>query len=332
MTPLMLLLVTCFSQSICLASSQAHSSSPPRRYYYKKIPTSQSHTRSSQPARQYYYKPSNSGTSPPSKTQSKKSSVLQKLMYKKVSAVAGWMDKAASKYFKHVPHSGKYPGKENPLTGDPYPWSKKTGKYETSGLYSGKVKTSSYKLDSAAGSAVSKTYIKNPIKSHTKSRTGLMSKLKSYLPKFTKIFDTKSMPSHASLHPSVQTLVQGSSSEAEVSPSPSQGVSSASIKKPNMTYSSTSSMSSTTPVLSEGLQSIEDVMDSILHLPQVRTNSNRPKPMYNSGSNCRWHCHSPTQRNSIQVGVTRLLVCHPLGHSTHPPSQTFRPLQGYPGS
>ena len=320
MTPFLLLLVTCFSPSISLATSQVHSSSaPPRRYYYKKMPTSHTPSSQSQPARQYYYKPFNSDSSPPSKTQSKKSSVLQKLMYKKVSAVAGWMDKAASKYFKHVPHSGKYPGKENPLTGDPYPWSKKTGKYETSGLYSGKVKTSSYKLDSAAGSAVSKTYIKNPMKSHTKSRTGLMSKLKSYLPKFTKIFDTKSMPSHASLHPSVQTLVQGSSSEAEVSPSPSQGVSSASIKKPNMTYSSTSSMSSTTPVLSEGLQSIEDVMDSILHLPQVRINFNRPKPrMYNSGN-------SVGEIVLVQLNPTPFKL---ISLVTYPPSQLLDHFKG----
>jgi len=116
MARLSLLLIVCICPWLYYAKSQGYSStSSPRSYYYKKIsPTTSPDTR------EYYYKPSKSVKH------------LQKLMYKKVTALAGWMDKATSKYFKLMPHSGKYPGKENPLTGDHYPWSKKTSSYSNS--------------------------------------------------------------------------------------------------------------------------------------------------------------------------------------------------------
>ena len=113
MAPVSLFLIVCLCPYMCLARNQGYSSKPsPRNYYYKKMtPTPAS--------REYYYKPSKSKTS----------TYLQNLMYKKVTALTRWMDKATSKYFKLVPHSGKYPGEENPLSGDPYPWSKKTSSH-----------------------------------------------------------------------------------------------------------------------------------------------------------------------------------------------------------
>ena len=42
-------------------------------------------------------------------------------------------------------------------------------------------------------------------------------------------------------------------------------------------------------------------------------------------------CHSPTQPNTTQIGLTMKLVCHPPQPPTHPP-ETFGPLPGYLGS
>eukprot|EP00092_Neocalanus_flemingeri_P040620 GFUD01044229.1.p1 GENE.GFUD01044229.1~~GFUD01044229.1.p1 ORF type:complete len:621 (-),score=161.15 GFUD01044229.1:106-1968(-) len=111
-SPPLLLLVISLIPYVYLTESKTYtkSSSPPRTYYYRKITPSPTPPASS---------------SPPA-------SFLEKLLYKKVSTLAGWMDSATSKYFPYVPHSGKYSGEENPLTGDSYPWSKKTGKYRAS--------------------------------------------------------------------------------------------------------------------------------------------------------------------------------------------------------
>eukprot|EP00092_Neocalanus_flemingeri_P103584 GFUD01132585.1.p1 GENE.GFUD01132585.1~~GFUD01132585.1.p1 ORF type:complete len:403 (+),score=92.16 GFUD01132585.1:187-1395(+) len=105
--PLLLLLLNCLIPYLYLTESKTYtkSSSPPRRYYYRKITPS----------------PTPPATSSPT-------SFLQKLLHKKVSTLAaGWLDGLSNNYY-----SGKYPGEENPLAGDPYPWSKKTGKYRTS--------------------------------------------------------------------------------------------------------------------------------------------------------------------------------------------------------
>eukprot|EP00092_Neocalanus_flemingeri_P098150 GFUD01125159.1.p1 GENE.GFUD01125159.1~~GFUD01125159.1.p1 ORF type:complete len:617 (+),score=164.95 GFUD01125159.1:117-1967(+) len=95
---------------------------------YVYLTESKTYTKSSSPPRTYYYRKITPSPTPPA-TSSPPTSFLEKLLYKKVSTLAGWMDSATSKYFPYVPHSGKYSGEVNPLTGDSYPWSKKTGKY-----------------------------------------------------------------------------------------------------------------------------------------------------------------------------------------------------------
>ena len=129
-TPFLLLLVIILCPSNHAEGPSNHAEGPPNKYYYKNKRPHTSASSSNHPTRKYYYKPAKS--SRPPTPEPPPHSFLQKLMYKKVSTFANWMDKKSSKYFKLVPHSGKYPGKENPLTGDPYPWSTETSKYNPS--------------------------------------------------------------------------------------------------------------------------------------------------------------------------------------------------------
>ena len=106
-----------------------YSKRPTRTYYYKK---SQPSSKSDYSPRKYYYKSSESSSQPDPGLH--ESSFLQKILFKKISTLADVVDKKTFSYLKHIPHSGKYPGKEDPLTGDAYPWNKEGGKRKSSSI------------------------------------------------------------------------------------------------------------------------------------------------------------------------------------------------------
>jgi len=111
-----------------------------RRYYFRKEGSSSSSISSSSESlvttprdsnqRKYYLRPKSSSTSKVNKTD-KASNFIQNIALSTLSSFADLMEKTASKYFSHIPHSGRYPGKEDPLSGDPYPWKANSEKQKT---------------------------------------------------------------------------------------------------------------------------------------------------------------------------------------------------------
>jgi len=80
--------------------------------------------------RKHSSRPKTLSTSKVNKTD-KASNFIQNIALSTLSSFADLMEKTAFKYFSHIPHSGRYPGKEDPLSGDPYPWKDKSEEQKT---------------------------------------------------------------------------------------------------------------------------------------------------------------------------------------------------------